>query len=98
MHTFDGTVQRGSLPLLCPLQRSPAQLPQEAHQGSAVAAPPSLRVAAPVGQALTAVTQSEVGLEQSWTNGRGARRLQCPLLWLIYFRSMVCRFSFTSVL
>lgn len=83
---------------LVSLQRSPAQRPREAHQGLAVAAPLSLRAAAPVGPAPTAVTQSELGLEQSWTDGRGTRRLQCPLLWLIYFCSMVCRFSFTSVL
>ena len=50
------------------LQRSPAQLPQEAHQGSAVAAPLSLR----------AVAQSELGLGQSWTDGRGARQRSVP--------------------
>lgn len=78
MHTFDDTLLSEGLPLLCPLQRSPAQLPQEAHQGSAVAAPLSLRAAAPVGPAPTAVTQSELGLEQSWTDGRGARQHSVP--------------------
>lgn len=60
------------------LQRSPAQLPQEAHQGSAVAAPLSLRAVAPVDRAPTAVTQSELGLGQSWTDGRGARQRSVP--------------------